>query len=122
MRAWPMLAILACSALGDPLPDDAALRRLLLGTWNYLPPQTFHADGNWTSQNRSGKWKIEHGRLIKTWRDSGDSTDWESVHEIIELTPNLLRIRVAVQGAHSDRTPFPIVTLRRTAPTGTEHE
>jgi hypothetical protein len=117
-----MLLLFVSSMLASGLADDTALRKLLLGTWNYLPPQTFRADGTWTSQNRSGKWKIQHGRLLKTWRGAGDTTDWNSVDEIIELTPTLLRIRPALQGAQPDRTPFPIVSLRRTAPTGVEHE
>jgi hypothetical protein len=121
MRAWPVLAILACSALAGSLPDDAALRRLLLGTWSYMPPQAFRADGTWTSENRAGRWKIEYGRLIKTWRDAGDTTDWRSVDEIIQLTPNLLRIRAALQGAEPDRTPFPTIDLRRPAPSEGEH-
>ena len=114
MRAWAVLTILACSTFAGPLPDDAALRRLLVGTWSYLPPQTFHADGTWTSENRAGTWKIEHGRLIKTWRAAGDTTDWRSADEIIQLDPTLLRIRSALEGAQPDRTPFPIIDLRRT--------
>jgi hypothetical protein len=108
-----MLMLFASSILASPLPDDTALHRLVLGTWNYLPPQTFRADGTWTSQNRSGRWKIEHGRLIKTWRDAGDTTDWRAVDEIIELTPTLLRLRPALEGAQPGRTPFPIMSLRR---------
>ena len=39
--------------------------------------------------NSRGKWRIEHGRLIETWRFSDESSDSMSVDEIIELTEKI---------------------------------
>ncbi len=57
------------------LPDDATLSRLLVGTWHGHRHDTeYRADGSWImdppdeGDNSRGKWRIEHGRLIETWR------------------------------------------------------
>ena len=62
------------------LPDDAILSRLLVGTWQSPRHQTvYRADGTWMldppdeGDNTRGKWRIEHGKLIDTWRFSDES-------------------------------------------------
>jgi hypothetical protein len=47
--------------------------------------------------NSRGKWRIEHGRLITTWRFSGESSDSTAVEEIIELTENIFKSRIISQ-------------------------
>ena len=78
------------------LPDDATLSRLLVGTWHGHRHDTqYRTDGTWImdppdeGDNSRGKWRIEHGRLIETWRFSDESSDSMSVDEIIELTEKI---------------------------------
>jgi hypothetical protein len=80
------------------LPDDATLSRLLVGTWQGPRHETkYRADGAWIldppdeGDNTRGKWRIEHGRLIETWRFSDESSDSTSTEEIIELTENIFK-------------------------------
>ena len=46
---------------------------------------------------RRGKWRIEHGRLIETWRFRDESSDSTSVEEIIELTEKIFKSRIISQ-------------------------
>ncbi len=82
------------------LPDDATLSRLLVGTWHGHRHDTqYRADGIWImdppdeGDNTRGKWRIEHGRLITTWRFSDESSDSAAVEEIIELTEKIFKSR-----------------------------
>jgi hypothetical protein len=86
------------------LPDDATLSRLLVGTWHGHRHDTqYRADGTWIldppdeGDNTRGKWRIEHGRLITTWRFSGESSDSTTVDEIRELTKKILKLRIISQ-------------------------
>lgn len=86
------------------LPDDAALSRLLIGTWQGPRHQTiYRADGTWMldppdeSDNTRGKWRIEHGKLIETWRFNGESSDSTSTEQIIELGGTTFRFRITSQ-------------------------
>jgi hypothetical protein len=86
------------------LPDDATLSRLLVGTWHGHRHDTeYRADGSWImdppdeGDNSRGQWRIEHGRLIETWRFSGESSDSTSVDEIIELTEKVFKSRIISQ-------------------------
>jgi hypothetical protein len=79
------------------LPDDATLSRLLVGMWKGPRHETqYRADGTWVldppdeGDNTRGKWRIEHGRLIETWRFTDETEDSSSVEEIIELTEQFL--------------------------------
>jgi hypothetical protein len=47
--------------------------------------------------NTRGKWRIEHGRLITTWRFSGESSDSMAADEISELTQRILKFRTISQ-------------------------
>ncbi len=47
--------------------------------------------------NSRGKWRIEHGRLLETWRFSGESSDSTSVDEIIDLTEKIFKSRIISQ-------------------------
>ena len=47
--------------------------------------------------NSRGKWRIEHGRLIETWRFTDESSDSTSVEEIIELTEKIFKSRIISQ-------------------------
>jgi hypothetical protein len=86
------------------LPDDATLSRLLVGTWRGHRHDTqYRADGTWIldppdeGDNTRGKWRIERGRLIETWRFSGESSDSTSVEEIIKLTEKIFKSRIISQ-------------------------
>ena len=92
------------------LSDDATLSRLLVGTcplvgtWHGHRHDTqYRADGTWImdppdeGDNSRGKWRIEHGRLITTWRFSGESSDSTAVEEIIELTKSIFKSRIISQ-------------------------
>ena len=86
------------------LPDDATLSRLLVGTWHGHRHETqYRADGTWIldppdeGDNTRGKWRIEHGRLITTWRFSGESSNSTAVDEISELTQKILKFRTISQ-------------------------
>jgi len=104
-----MRAVLAIVALVLPnialaLPDDATLSRLLVGTWHGHRHDTeYRADGIWIldppdeGDNTRGKWRIEHGRLIETWRLTDETEDSSSVEEIIELTEKVFKSRIILQ-------------------------
>src|SRR5437773_1936140 len=93
--AFIMLLIVPVIALA--VPDDATLSRLFVGRWHGHRHDTqYRADGTWImdppdeGDNSRGKWRIEHGRLITTWRFRDESSDSTSVEEIIELTEKIL--------------------------------
>src|SRR4030095_5625965 len=95
--AFVILAVIAPS-IALALPDDATLSRLLIGTWHGHRHDTqYRADGTWVmdplgeGDNTHGKWRIEHGRLIETWRFSDESSDSTSVEEIMELPENIFK-------------------------------
>ena len=101
--AFVILAVIAPS-IGLALPDDATLSRLLIGTWHGHRHDTqYRADGTWVmdppdeGDNTHGKWRIQHGRLIETWRFSDESSDSTSVEEIMELTENIFKSRIISQ-------------------------
>ena len=86
------------------LPDDTTLSRLLVGTWHGHRHDTqYRADGTWImdppdeGDNSRGKWRIEHARLITTWRFSDESSDSTAVEEIIELTKSIFKSRIILQ-------------------------
>jgi hypothetical protein len=86
------------------IPQDAILSRLLIGTWQgarhrtlYLPDGTWILDPPDEGDNTRGKWRIEQGRLIETWRFSDQSSDSTSTEEIIELTDNTFKSRIISQ-------------------------
>src|SRR5262245_36756797 len=86
------------------LPDDATLSRLLVGTWQGPRHQTvYRADGTWMldppdeGDNTRGKWRIERGKLIETWRFRDESSDSTSTEEIIELTGETFKSRIISQ-------------------------
>ena len=91
-------------AIALVLPDDATLSRLLVGTWKGPRHETqYRADGTWVldppddGDNTRGKWRIEHGRLIETWRFTDETEDSSSVEEIIELTEKIFKSRIILQ-------------------------
>ena len=47
--------------------------------------------------NTRGKWRIEHGKLIDTWRFSDESSDSTSTQEIIELNEYTFKSRIIPQ-------------------------
>src|SRR5206468_6731054 len=100
MRRALFVAALVLPVIALALPDDATLSRLLVGTWHGHRHDTqYRADGTWIldppdeGDNSRGKWRIEHGRLIETWRFSDESSDSMSVDEIIELTEKIFKSR-----------------------------
>ena len=104
MRTAFIIALILPVIAPQLLPDDATLSRLLVGTWHSHRHDTqYRADGTWIldppneGDNTQGKWRIEHGRLIETWRSTGESSDSTSVEEIIELTEKIFRSRIISQ-------------------------
>jgi hypothetical protein len=104
MRAAHLIVALVLPSIALALPDDATLSRLLVGTWHGHRHDTeYRADGIWImdppdeGDNSRGKWRIEHGRLIETWRFSDESSDSTSVDEIIELTEKIFKSRIISQ-------------------------
>ena len=47
--------------------------------------------------NTHGKWRIERGKLIETWRFRDESSDSTSTEEIIELTEKIFKSRIISQ-------------------------
>jgi len=104
MRATLVIVALIMPVIALALPDDATLSRLLVGTWHGHRHDTqYRADGTWImdppdeGDNSRGKWRIEHGRLIETWRFSDESSYSTSVEEIIELTEKIFKSRIISQ-------------------------
>jgi hypothetical protein len=104
MRSAFVIVALIVPVIALAVPDDATLSRLLVGTWHGHRHDTqYRADGTWIMDppderdNTRGKWRIEDGRLIETWRFSGESSDSTSVEEIIELTEKIFKSRIISQ-------------------------
>ena len=104
MRTAFIIALILPAIAPQQLSDDATLSRLLVGTWHGHRHDTqFRADGTWImdppdeGDNSRGKWRIEHGRLIETWRFRDESSDSTSVEEIIELTDKIFKSRIISQ-------------------------
>jgi hypothetical protein len=102
-RAFIIVGFLA-PAIALALPDDITLSRLLVGTWQGPRHETqYRADGTWVldppdeGDNTHGKWRIEHGKLIETWRFNGESSDSTSTEEIIELNEKTFKSRIISQ-------------------------
>src|SRR5215475_8621276 len=104
MRNVLVILALLTPVIAYALPDDATLSRLLVGTWQGPRHQTvYRADGTWMldppdeGDNTRGKWRIENGKLLETWRFSDESSDSTSTEEIIELTEWTLKSRIISQ-------------------------
>jgi hypothetical protein len=104
MRTAFVIVALIVPVIALALPNDASLSRLLVGTWHGHRHDTqYRDDGSWImdppdeGDNTRGKWRIEHGRLIETWRFAGESSDSTSVEEIIELTEKIFKSRIISQ-------------------------
>ena len=102
----PAFVIVASTVpvLALALPDDTTLSRLLVGTWHdYRHDTQYRADRTWIldppdeGDNTRGNWRIEHCRLITTWRFSGESSNSTAVDEISELTQKILKFRTISQ-------------------------
>src|SRR3954470_13256445 len=104
MRTGPVIAALILPAIALALSDDTTLTGLLVGTWKGPRHETqYRADGIWIldppdeGDNTRGKWRIEHGRLIETWRFTDETEDSSSVQEIIDLTEKTFKSRIILQ-------------------------
>ena len=99
-----VIVALILPAIALALPDDASLTQLLIGTWKGPRHETqYRADGTWVldppdeGDNTRGKWRIEHRRLIESWRFADETEDSSSVQEIIELTEKTFKSRIILQ-------------------------
>ena len=104
MRATLVIIALIAPLIALALPDDTTLSRLLVGTWQGPRHESqYRADGTWIldppdeGDNTRGKWRIEHGRLIETWRFTDETEDSTSVEEIIELNDKMFKSRIILQ-------------------------
>jgi hypothetical protein len=124
MRTILVVVALIAPAIALALQDDETLTRLLIGTWQGPRHETqYRADGTWVldppdeGDNTRGKWRIEHGRLIETWRFTDEDSDSSSVEEIIELTEKVFRSRIILQEGpgkpHGQVLPSEIFTVNR---------
>jgi len=100
--------MLSASAIAAALADDATLSLRLVGTWHGGRHDTrYFSDGTWMmdpqnyellgGQNTHGKWRIENGKLIETWRFKSESSDSSTVADIIELTATRFQFRTLSQ-------------------------
>ena len=99
-----LVAVALAPLVALALPDDATLSRLLVGTWQGPRHQTvYRANATWMldppdeGDNTHGKWRIEHGKLIETWRFNDETSDSTSTEEIIELTEKTFKSRIVSQ-------------------------
>jgi hypothetical protein len=97
MRAALLIVALVLPNIALALPDDATLSRLLVEMWHGHRHDTeYRADGTWIldppdeGNNTRGKWRIEQGRLIETWRFTDETEGSSSAEKIIELTEKFL--------------------------------
>jgi hypothetical protein len=104
MRTTLVIVALIVPVIALAIPNDATLSRLLVGTWHGHRHDTqYRADGTWImdppdeGDNTRGKWRIEHGKLIETWRFRDESSDSTSTEEIIELTEKIFKSRIISQ-------------------------
>jgi hypothetical protein len=104
MRRTFFVAAFVLPVMALALPDDPTLSRLLVGTWHGHRHDTqYRADGTWIldppdeGDNTRGKWRIERGRLVETWRFSDETSDSSSVEEIIELNEKTFKSRIIAQ-------------------------
>src|SRR6266849_10601877 len=104
MRRILIILALILPAIALALPDDATLTKLLIGTWQGHRHDTqYRADGTWImdppdeGDNSRGKWRIEKGKLVTTWRFNGESSDSSTVDEISELNQKTLEFRIISQ-------------------------
>jgi len=104
MRVTLVIIALIAPLIALALPDDSTLSRLLVGRWQGPRHETqYRADGTWIldppdeGDNTRGKWRIEHGRLIETWRFTDETEDSTSVEEIIELNDKIFKSRIILQ-------------------------
>ena len=104
LRGASLVVALLVPTIALALPDDATLSKLLIGTWQDPRHQTqYRADGTWIldppdeGDNTHGNWRIEHGRLIETWRLIDETDDSSSVEEIIDLTESIFKSRIILQ-------------------------
>jgi hypothetical protein len=104
MRRTFLVAAFVLPVMALALPDDATLSRLLVGTWHGHRHDTqYRVDGTWImdppdeGDNTRGKWRIERGRLVETWRFIDETSDSSSVEEIIELNEKTFKSRIIAQ-------------------------
>jgi hypothetical protein len=96
-----LLVALIVPSIALALPDDATLTKLLVGTWHgNRHDNQYRADGTWIMDppddgtNSHGKWRIDNGKLIITWRFADETADTSSVEEIIELNQKTFKSRI----------------------------
>ena len=101
MRNAFLMIALVIPGIALALPDDAALTKLLVGTWHgHRHDNQYRADGTWVMDppddgtNSHGKWRIEKGKLITTWRFTDETSDTSAVEEIIELNQKIFKSRI----------------------------
>jgi hypothetical protein len=105
MRRVVVFLVLSVAATALALPDDATLSRRIVGTWHeYRHDTRYFSDGTYLSDpadrpatDRSGRWRIEHGKLMETWRFQGASDDSTVVQQIIQLGLHSMRFRTLSQ-------------------------
>jgi hypothetical protein len=105
MRIVIVLLALTFAGTALALPDDAVLSRRIVGTWHeyrhdtrYFPDGTYLTDpAERPPTDRSGKWRVEHGKLIERWRFERASEDSTVVQQIIQLDQHVLRFRTLSQ-------------------------
>ena len=85
-----ILLLAAITSVYAGSPDDAKKSAMLVGEWQGSRHSTqYKADGTWRLNplegTTHGKWKIEDGKFIETWRFNGDPKDSIAVYDIVAL-------------------------------------
>jgi hypothetical protein len=105
MQRAALLLALSMATTALAVPGDATLSRRIVGTWHeYRHDTRYFADGTYLTDPadnpptaRSGKWRIQGGLLIETWRFLGASANSTIVYQIIRLDEHVMRFRTLSQ-------------------------
>jgi hypothetical protein len=100
MRTFALACFIAflTTSVSHGAPDDGTLSRLLVGEWQGARHAVqYMKDGTWrfapAEGTTHGKWKIQHGKLIETWRFVGNSEDSSATYDIVVLNGKILKLR-----------------------------
>ena len=105
MQRITVFIALSIASTALVLPDDLKLSRRIVGRWHeyrhdtrYFADGTYLADPTYNPPNaRTGKWRIQGGLLIETWRFQGADADSTVVYQIIQLDHDVMRFRTLSQ-------------------------
>lgn len=102
MRTFALIcfAALLATAICHAAPDDSTLYRMLVGEWQGARHSVqYMKDGTWrfnpAEGTTHGKWRIVGGKLVETWRFTGDSENSSATYDIVVIDDKTLKLRDA---------------------------